>query len=154
MTHSYVNNCSFICVPWLIHMCAMTHSYVCHDSFICAPCLIHTCDVTHSHAWHDSFINVASPIHTPATDLQFCWTLLCVTWLLHTCVMIYSTPQTYLQTILTHWCLCHDSLVRVPWLTHTCTMTHSPSQIYCKWLGLTHTRAMPLHTCDMTHPNW
>jgi len=24
--------CSFIRVPWLIHMCAMTHSYVCHDS--------------------------------------------------------------------------------------------------------------------------
>ena len=23
---------SFICVPWLIHLCAMTHSFVCHDS--------------------------------------------------------------------------------------------------------------------------
>jgi len=26
---------SFICVPWLTHMCAMTRSYVRHDSFIC-----------------------------------------------------------------------------------------------------------------------
>ena len=33
-THSYVWHDSFICVPWLIHMCAMTHSYVCHDSFM------------------------------------------------------------------------------------------------------------------------
>jgi len=31
MTHSYVCNDSFICVPWLIHMCAMTHSNECHD---------------------------------------------------------------------------------------------------------------------------
>jgi len=37
LTHSYVCHDSFICVPWLIHMCAMTHSYVCHDSFICVP---------------------------------------------------------------------------------------------------------------------
>jgi len=32
-----------ICVPWVIHMCAVTHVYVCHDSFI------HTCAVTHPH---------------------------------------------------------------------------------------------------------
>ena len=31
------------CVLRLIHMCAMTHSYVCHDSFICVPWLIHMC---------------------------------------------------------------------------------------------------------------
>jgi len=59
-------NYSFICVPWLIHMCSMTHShvslyestsqnpreplefsvmrsYVCHDSFIFVPWLIHMC---------------------------------------------------------------------------------------------------------------
>jgi len=35
---SYVCHDSFMCVPWLIHMCAITHSYVCHDSFICVPC--------------------------------------------------------------------------------------------------------------------
>ena len=56
MTHSHVWHDSFICVPWLIHMCAMTHSYVCHDSFICVPWLIHMCAMTHSHVCHDSFI--------------------------------------------------------------------------------------------------
>ena len=30
MTHSYVCHDSFLCVPWLIPMCAMTHSCVCH----------------------------------------------------------------------------------------------------------------------------
>ena len=70
-----------VCVPWLIHMCAMTHSYVCHDSFICVPWLgtqekreavtpskqdsfiyvtwlIHMWYVTNSDVWHDSFIYV------------------------------------------------------------------------------------------------
>ena len=49
MTHSYVCHDSFICAPWLIHMCAMTNSYVCHDSFICVPWLIHMCAIIHSH---------------------------------------------------------------------------------------------------------
>ena len=49
---------SFICVPWLIHICATTFSYVCHDSFTCVPCdmthsyvtwLIHMCATTHSY---------------------------------------------------------------------------------------------------------
>jgi len=40
------NECLKICVPWLIHMCAMTHSYVCHDSFISVPWLIHICAMT------------------------------------------------------------------------------------------------------------
>jgi len=41
--HVYAS--SFICVPWLIHICAKTHSHVYHDSFtsLCthAPWLIH-----------------------------------------------------------------------------------------------------------------
>ena len=55
MSHIYD---SFICVTWLIQMCAMTHSYVWHDSFICVTWLIHMCDMTHSYVWHDSFICV------------------------------------------------------------------------------------------------
>jgi len=59
-----------VCVPWLIHMCAMTYSHVCHDmahsyvchalydSFICVPWLIHMCAMTHSYVCHDSFICV------------------------------------------------------------------------------------------------
>jgi len=48
---------SFICVPWLIHMCDMTHSYEWHDSFICVTRLIHMCAMTHSYVWHDTFMN-------------------------------------------------------------------------------------------------
>jgi len=53
MTHSYVWHATFICVPWLIHMCAMTHSYVWHDSFICVTGIIRMCVVisTGKHEW-------------------------------------------------------------------------------------------------------
>jgi len=54
----YVCHDSFICVPCLIHMCAMPHSCVCRDSFICVPCLIHMCAMTHSYVCHYSFICV------------------------------------------------------------------------------------------------
>ena len=54
---------SFICMPWLLHMCDVTHSYAWRDSFICVPWLIHMRDVNHLYVWHDSFI--------------------CVTWLIH-----------------------------------------------------------------------
>jgi len=50
----------------LIYMYDMTHSYVCHDpvilshdSFMCVPWLIHMCHMTQAHVWHDSFICVA-----------------------------------------------------------------------------------------------
>ena len=36
----------------------MTYSYVCHDSFICVPWLIHMCDMTHSYVWHESDLYV------------------------------------------------------------------------------------------------
>jgi len=39
---------------WLIHMCAVTHSCVCPDEFICVPRLVHTCAVTRLYVWHDS----------------------------------------------------------------------------------------------------
>ena len=121
MTHSYMCHDSFICVPWLIHMCAMTHSYVCHDSFICDvnPCIqgwgVRVCvcicvcgggvagskspNSPYSYVWHDSFT--------------------CVPSLIHTCTM-------------THWYVCHDAFVCVPWLIRTCAMTHS----YVTWLFL------------------
>jgi len=64
-THPCVWRDSSICVPWLIHVCAITHAYVCclsqgntatydmanvcvlwRDSFICVPWLIHKCAMT------------------------------------------------------------------------------------------------------------
>jgi len=58
LTHSRVWRDSFVCVPWLIHMCDMTLSYAWYDSFICVTWLIHIyicvcwlihmCDVTHA----------------------------------------------------------------------------------------------------------
>jgi hypothetical protein len=39
MTYSYVSDDLFLCVPWLIAVCAITHAYVFHDSFICTTWL-------------------------------------------------------------------------------------------------------------------
>jgi len=50
---SFTSHDSFICVPWLIHMCAMTHSYVCQDPFICAPWLIHMCAMALTHTYQE-----------------------------------------------------------------------------------------------------
>jgi len=103
---------SFICVTWLIDVCAMTHSYVCHDSFRCFTwprCkwwlalllssnktqLIKICDMTHSYVWHDSFI--------------------CGQWLIRMSVMIHP----YVSPVIKHnvWRF-------VTWLIHMCDMTH------------------------------
>ena len=90
-----------MCVPWLIHMCAMTNSgpskgavrwvaTVWQDTW-----LIHACstnhrmwDMTHSYVWY-GFRHVS---------------FTCVTWLMHTCAI-------------THSYVCHNSFLRVLWLT-------------------------------------
>ena len=136
---------SFICVPWLSHMCTVTHSYVCRDWLVCVPWLIpedcrrqlarycysfmsvpgliHTCAVTHSYVYHDS--------------------LICVPWLIHTCTMTHSyvyrdafiygvSRPTHLWCTVTHWYLYHDSFILysdpficVLWLIDMCNVTHS-----------------------------
>jgi len=90
MTHACVCHDSCMCVPWLMHVCAMTHTYVCmtysyvtkrihmwNDPFIR--------DMTHENVWHDSCMHV--------------------TWLTCTCAM-------------THVYMCHDARTCVPWLIH------------------------------------
>ena len=90
---------SFVCVPWLIHMCDMTHSYVRHDSFMC--------DMTHSHVRHDSFICATWLIHMCDMTYLCLWhdSFICVTWLIHMCDM-------------THSYVWHDSFMCVTWLIH------------------------------------
>jgi len=60
MTHSFVFHVAFICVPWIIHVCAMSHSYQSHESFTCLL----------------------------LTGKRTC-ALLCVPWLLHMCATSY-----------------------------------------------------------------
>jgi len=47
---------SFICVPWIIHMCAMT-------------CLVRTCDMTKSYVWHNSDRSPSTNIPFPRTPI-------------------------------------------------------------------------------------
>ena len=112
----------FICVPWLIHMCAMTQSYAYRDS------LVYVRHDSSIYVWHDLFIYVMWLIHTCAMTSHPCVTwrihmcdmahpyvwddsLICVTWLIHTC----GTTHSY---------ACHDSSICVPWLIHMRAMTH------------------------------
>ena len=84
MTLSYVCYDSFICVSWLIRMCAMICSYVCHDSFMYVSWLLHMCDMTHSYVCYVSFICVTRLIHmcvmTHSHD-----SFICVLWLIYMC---------------------------------------------------------------------
>ena len=152
---------SSICVPWLIHMCAMTHSYVCNDSSICVPWLIHMCAMTHSHVCHDSFICVPSwgDDHVCVMTLRV---TLCVMWLTHDSYMSgWRGDVTYSRvTWRTHVWRDSPVCVRVcvTWLLpdthlswwkgdiHVCDLTHTQSQVMC---DLTESS----HTCDrvMSH---
>jgi len=64
-TMSHMDNASFVCVTWLIHMCDMTHSwfihmcptlmmlpsYLWHDSSICVTWLVHDSYICVPHGW-------------------------------------------------------------------------------------------------------
>jgi len=123
MSHWYVCHDSFICVSWLVHMCATTRhnkssamqldelafwkrekasSEWCY-SFIRVPWLIHTCDMTYSYVRHDSFI--------------------CLTWLIRNVRGSRSErAEKERKKERNAW---RDSFTRVPWLIHMCDMTHS-----------------------------
>jgi len=96
---------SFMCMPWLIHMCDMAHLYVCHDASMSVTWLMHRCDVTHSCVWHDSCI--------------------CGTWLIHLCDMTHSYVwHDSLICVMTH-----------SWLIHMCdvTDTYTNKPHLCAW---------------------
>jgi len=121
MTHSYVGHDSFICVPWLIHMCDMTHSDVWHDSFICATWLLHMCDMTHSSTWHDSIV--------------------CMTWLIHTCDILHLQCARFDEVlrILRHTAAsAHDLQLRLAALTGLSDLLQA-TPTHCNTLHLTAT---------------
>ena len=78
-------------VPWLFHMCvSYIYSYMCHESFICMTWLVHVCAMTHSHVCNDSFICAIWLICQPKTMLfQVQWLILiflCVGYYFFICV--------------------------------------------------------------------
>ena len=127
MTHSYVRHDSLICVPWLIHMCAMTHSYVCHDSFICVTWLIHMWDMTHWYVWHALGIRaICHAWHKRVKRVMF----VTRTWLVYTfCMAIVPLCTTYVPL----------STVDVPLFT---TYAQAPMHH--------HSHTWPIHKWDMS----
>jgi len=124
MTHSHVRRDSFICAPWLIHMCDMTHPYVSHDSFTRVPWLIHMCAtsicvtwlihmypmthshgaVTHSYVRHDSFV--------------------CAPWFLHLCDSLKSDTSCATH-VMAHLYLSHGTPIFESWHTYIYESWHS-----------------------------
>jgi len=151
MTHSYVCgtthrqgaptvcclNDSFICVPWLIHVCVshrqgeptavcMTHSYVCvtahrqdtpttvcclHDSFTRVPLLIHMCVVQHIGKAHRPLC--AAAILFTNKGARKVWH---DSWCFRFCVMTHSYVSHALHK--------QGSSQGVAWLIRMCAMTH------------------------------
>jgi len=115
MTHMFVCHDSFVCVTWLIHMCAIICFYrpvgirrnsrgegvvahVCHDSCVPACTMTHSfvCHILiHIYMRHDSFI------------------------LIYTCDMTYS----YVCHVCMYIYMRHDLYIPAPWLIHTCART-------------------------------
>jgi len=96
-----LEHASFMCVTWLIHMCAMTHSHTLHDAFSCVPWLIHMDVMTHSYRCCDSFI--------------------CVPWLIH--LRAYTCRQEKIHVIHMN-ASCHTH-AKYEWLTHVTHMNGS-----------------------------
>ena len=95
MTHSYVWHDSFICVPWLIHICDMTHSHVRHDSSVCGTWLLHMYDTSYPH------------------DLLFYFNPI---WFFHFNFFIFTWFRLIHDALMCHGCA---------WLKHTWNMTRS-----------------------------
>ena len=121
---------SFICVLWLMYMCAMTHMYAMRDwhsatlphaqssprcvhvdrSWVAravhVTCLIHMCIMTNSYVCHDSYVchKRLTFYHTSSRKIQ----------------SSMSAQIAVGACVLYMW---HDSFKCVLWLMHMCSMT-------------------------------
>jgi len=147
---------SYICVPWLIHMCDVTHFYVLHDSFTfltranvftlislhkalrSVTWLIYTCGMIHSYVWHDLFLRETWLIHMCDMTHLYVWHdfSICVTSKLGNLHLNSAAlgPEVRVMTHLRVW---HDSFMCdfffcETWLIPMCDMTD--------------------YMCDMTFP--
>jgi len=127
MTHSCVWHDSWICVPCLMHICAMIHSYVCHESFICVKWLVHMCDMTHLYVWHDWFICVTWLIHICDVTHSHVWrdSFICVTWLIE-----HTQPfwRLFFQIWIVHGTHTNESWYTSKWVTSRTYTSHGTHQ--------------------------
>ena len=149
---------------YLIYMYAMTHSYVWHDSFIRATKFM--CIMTHSHVWHNHSAYTFVTQHLPHSCV---WhdSFRCVTWLMHTCYIIYVCHDAF-TCVTWPWCsnpwdTSSSSFMCVTWLIHMRDMTHLHvwQHLCVSWLShmcdmttvldpLGYSTSL-IHVCDMTH---
>ena len=157
--HVPVTKDSFICMPWLIHVChvcVMTHSYVSHISYS-----THMNESWHTHEWvmtHSYVLHISYSTHMNESWHTHEWVMThsYVSHVSH----ISSTCAPIRMCGIAHSRVCHDSFVRhdsfmcVPWLVHMRAMTRScvrhGSFICVPWLVLVCAMAR-LYVCVMTH---
>jgi len=90
-THSYVWHDSFICVPWLIHMCAMTHSHVWmpHATYECL--MPHMNESCHTYKW------VMSQIWMNHVTHEYVMSYIYASFVYITCVCVFLHIQSPLR---------------------------------------------------------
>jgi len=134
---------SFMCVSWLLYMCAMTHLHVSHgnwtsvrhfalitthlvvtclvhvyhDSFIRVPWLLHICTMTHSYVCRDTFTCVTQKVDECATFCPYYYSSRGD--MSRSCVpwLIHMCPMVHVWMRCVTG-ICHDSLMYVPGLDH------------------------------------
>jgi len=120
MKHSYVGHDSFICVPWIIHMCDAGN--VDHNSFICGTWLLYMCHMCDTGTgWRRLIGCLKLQVHSAKEPLikgLFCGKGPIT--IRHP--MILRNPVTSIITI-HKWDMTHSRVFK--WLIHMCNMTHS-----------------------------
>jgi len=116
-------------VLWLIRMCDITPSYACHDSFICVTWLVLMCAMTHTSVCVLWLMRAVAKHGRRVVLAQ-------VPWLIHMCAMtlsyVWHDPSI---CAMTHSYVWHDPSMCVPWLIHMCDMTRSyQSNTWCVYV--------------------
>jgi len=130
MTCSYVWHDSFICAPWLVHMCAVTRSGVCNGVCIHDLCIHMNCTITRWHCiWmsHDLCIHINKSLcHEWVMYCAYMW----IAWWLGGTVYESVMTCAYISTSL---CVMNES-----WRVHTSGLHNDSMALYMN-------RSWPVH---------
>jgi hypothetical protein len=134
---------AFLCVPWLMYMCAETHLCVCHDSCICVPWLICVFDMRVFGAPTMNQCITNELCHTYERVMSHTCIWMNKSWMSHVMHMNESCHVNAFEYMSHEWVMSHI------WTSHA-TYMHAD-----KWVAIefchTYERVMS-HTCSFGAP--